>query len=160
VTRSKRHPIGTFSLISQKEFPVAVVALPTHLNEVEPLWQAPSRSQKANHAMIFLLRFSQHATDQVVQSKPRTPLARPRLVQWVGLCCRILIHTSTDRQRRCSCPACLAFKVTQQISPTDFDFVNDRLRITGNCCVANGEHVRSAHFPANWPSNARRQTRP
>ena len=57
-------------------------------------------------------------------------------------------------------PLVFAFKVTQQISPTDFDFVNDRLQITGNCCVANGEHIRSAHLPANWLSNACCQTRP
>ena len=41
-------------------------------DEAEQPWRAPSRSQKENHGKFSLLHFSQHATDQVLQSILRT----------------------------------------------------------------------------------------
>ena len=75
-----------------------LVASLSCLIEAEAPWQASSKLRKANHGMISLQHFSQHATDQVLQSIPRTLAVYRQLVQWVGLCCRIPRRTSTDYQ--------------------------------------------------------------
>ena len=44
-------------------------------------------------------------------------------------------------------PFVLAFKINQQVCPTDFDFMNDGFQITGKYCVVNRKYFRSAHLP-------------